>query len=160
MACDEPARTRHPALGAAAVERTRACRRRGGRLVKVSVFVEAPHFVVAGTRRGVAATLRGVPRRPHGVRRRRGPCGGPFGVRPFHQHVVGARPGPRATRELRDVLRGPAETSSGARKLVSNAPHALGRGEALRLDRRASGPPAACRQRMCWTAATVEPRSP
>ena len=59
MACDEPARTRHPALAAAAVERARAHRRRRGHAGKASVSVEAPHFVVARTRRGVAATLHG-----------------------------------------------------------------------------------------------------
>ena len=93
MACDEPARTRHPALGAAAVERTRARRRRGGRLSKPSVFVEAPHLVVERTRRGVAATLHGVPRRQHGVRRRCGRHDGPFGARSFHQHVAAHAPG-------------------------------------------------------------------
>ena len=74
MACDQPARAHHPALGAAAVERACARRRRRGRVGKVSFSVEAPHLVVERTRRGVAAALRCILLPPHGVRRR---CGRP-----------------------------------------------------------------------------------
>ena len=134
MACDQPARTRHPALGAAAVERTRVRRRRGGRLSKPSVSVEAPHLVVERTRRGVAATLHGVPRRQHGVRRRCGRHDGPFGARSFHQHVAAHAPGRVRLGDCATFFAGPPKQALGRVELLSNEPHALGRREPLRVD--------------------------
>ena len=133
MACDQPARAHHPALGAAAVERACARRRRRGRVGKVSFSVEAPHLVVERTRRGVAATLHGVPRRQHGVRRR---CGRHDGPSARARSTSTSRRTPRAAYDSATARR-PSRarrTGSGRVELLSNEPHALGRREPLRVD--------------------------